>query len=214
VTGSPDTPERAGDPESGGGVRRPAAPSEEAPGIPPGTETPAGAGCVVREVSDPAAVTPELVESVSRLVPQLSSSSPPPRTAELAEIVSSPATVLLVAEDGDGRLLGMLTLAVFRLPTGLRAWIEDVVVDELARGRGAGEALVKAAIDRAGTAGARSVDLTSRPSRVAANRLYRRLGFEERQTNVYRWSGGAGGAGGVGGSGARDDPENGAGRPG
>jgi ribosomal protein S18 acetylase RimI-like enzyme len=89
----------------------------------------------------------------------------------------------------------------------VRAWIEDVVVDELARGHGAGEALVKAAVDRSGAAGARSVDLTSRPARVAANRLWQRLGFEERHTNVYRWSGGADG------SGAGDAAENGAGQP-
>jgi ribosomal protein S18 acetylase RimI-like enzyme len=165
-------------------------------------------------VSDPAALTPELVDAIGRLVPQLSSSSPPPRASDLSEIVGSSATVLLVAEDDAGRLLGMLTLAVFRLPTGVRAWIEDVVVDELARGRGAGEALVKVALDRAGAAGARSVDLTSRPSRVAANRLYRRLGFAERQTNVYRWSGDADGSGGPDGSGDEpaDAPENGASR--
>ncbi|MCS5685302.1 MAG: GNAT family N-acetyltransferase, partial [Acidimicrobiales bacterium] len=74
----------------------------------------------------------------------------------------------------------------FRIPTGLRAWIEDVVVDEAARGRGIGDALNRAAIERARAAGARTVDLTSRPSREAANRLYRRLGFVERGTNMYR----------------------------
>jgi len=80
----------------------------------------------------------------------------------------------------------MMTLVVFRIPTGVRAWIEDVVVDEAARGRGVGEALNRVAIQRAHDAGARTVDLTSRPSREAANRLYSRLGFEQRDTNVYR----------------------------
>ena len=79
-----------------------------------------------------------------------------------------------------------MTLVLFRIPTGLRAWIEDVVVDEAARGRGVGETLNRAAIEWARGAGATTVDLTSRPSREAANRLYRRLGFQERATNVYR----------------------------
>ena len=82
--------------------------------------------------------------------------------------------------------MGSLTLALFRIPTGVRAWIEDVVVDDAARGAGVGEALVGAAVERAGAVGAKTVDLTSRPSREAANRLYVRLGFESRTTNVYR----------------------------
>ena len=131
-------------------------------------------------------VTAELVEAIARLVPQLSSSAPPPGAAELAEIVESPATTLLVARVPEGSVVGTLTLVLFRIPTGMRAWIEDVVVDEGARGRGVGEALNEEAIRRATAAGARSVDLTSRPSREAANRLYRRLGFELRDTNVYR----------------------------
>jgi ribosomal protein S18 acetylase RimI-like enzyme len=131
-------------------------------------------------------VTAELVEAIAGLVPQLSSSSPPPSPAELAEIVESPATTLLVARLPGGEIAGTLTLVVFRIPTGVRAWIEDVVVDDGARGRGVGEALNEEAIRQAVAAGARSVDLTSRPSREAANRLYRRLGFEVRDTNVYR----------------------------
>jgi ribosomal protein S18 acetylase RimI-like enzyme len=131
-------------------------------------------------------VTAELAEAIARLVPQLSSSAPPPGAAELAEIVKSPATTLLVARVPEGDVVGTLTLVLFRIPTGMRAWIEDVVVDEGARGRGVGEALNEEAIRRATAAGARSVDLTSRPSREAANRLYRRLGFELRDTNVYR----------------------------
>jgi ribosomal protein S18 acetylase RimI-like enzyme len=141
---------------------------------------------VVTEVTDQGQVTAGLVDTFARLIPQLSSSSPPPGHAELVEMVTSPASVLLVARDPSGAIIGSLTLALFRVPTGLRAWIEDVVVDESARGGGVGEALVLDAVRRAQQAGVRSVDLTSRPSRESANRLYRRLGFEERTTNVYR----------------------------
>jgi ribosomal protein S18 acetylase RimI-like enzyme len=132
-------------------------------------------------------VSDELVAAFEHLVPQLSSSSPAPTAAQLAEIVASPATVLFVARDESGALVGSLTLALFRVPTGVLSWIEDVVVDESARGAGAGEKLVEAALVRAQEAGAKSVDLTSRPSREAANRLYLRMGFEARQTNVYRY---------------------------
>lgn len=132
-------------------------------------------------------VTPQLVEAFATLIPQLSSSNPPPTAAELAEIIAAPATQLLLALDTDGTILGGLTLAVFRIPTGVRAWIEDVVVDGAARGRGVGEALNQAALDRARAAGATTVDLTSRPSREAANRLYQRIGFKARTTNVYRF---------------------------
>ena len=140
------------------------------------------------EIREAEAVTPELVDAFVRLTPQLSSSSPPPTEAELAEIVASPATVLLLAEV-DGVIQGSLTLALFRIPTGLRAWIEDVVVDDAARGQGVGEALNRAAIEVARQRGARTVDLTSRPSREAANRLYQRIGFERRETHVYRYAG-------------------------
>jgi len=133
-------------------------------------------------------VDDELVEAFQRLTPQLSSSNPAPGPEALSEIVASPASVLLVARADDGRIVGSLTLAMFRIPTGLRAWIEDVVVDEAARGQGVGALLNEAAIDRARTAGCTTVDLTSRPSREAANRLYQRLGFVPRDTNVYRYT--------------------------
>jgi ribosomal protein S18 acetylase RimI-like enzyme len=131
-------------------------------------------------------VDDELVRAFERLVPQLSSSNPPPTERELAAIVTSRSTVLFVARV-DGDIRGSLSLVLFRIPTGLRAWIEDVVVDEAARGRGVGEALNRAAIEHASKAGAKTVDLTSRPSREAANRLYQRLGFEKRNSNVYRY---------------------------
>lgn len=134
-----------------------------------------------------ASVDDELVEAMGRLVPQLSSSNPPPGRAELEAIVRSEASHLLVAR-AEGKVAGTLTLVVFRIPTGVRAWIEDVVVDESARGRGVGEALNTAALDEARRLGAVTVDLTSRPTREAANRLYLRLGFVARETNVYRYT--------------------------
>ena len=137
-------------------------------------------------VAEAVEVGDELVEAFVRLIPQLSSSSAPTSRDELTAIVDSEASILFVARDADGSIVGSLTLAVFRIPTGVRAWIEDVVVDSSARGAGAGEALVAAAIERATSVGAKTVDLTSRPSREAANRLYVRMGFESRTTNVYR----------------------------
>jgi ribosomal protein S18 acetylase RimI-like enzyme len=145
----------------------------------------------ISEVTDKNDVTPELVEAFARLIPQLSSSSPPPDEAALRQIVASPASHLLVARDAEGRVVGSLTLAVFPIPSGLRAWIEDVVVDQDAGRQGIGTALTRSALDRAGELGATRVDLTSRPSREAANRLYRGLGFVPRETNVYRYELGA-----------------------
>ncbi|MCU1485366.1 MAG: acetyltransferase [Actinomycetia bacterium] len=137
----------------------------------------------VEEVGE---VTPALVEAFARLIPQLSKSNPPPTEAELREMVDAPGTHLLVALDGD-EIIGSLTLVVFRIPTGVRAWIEDVVVDEAGRGKGVGEALNQHALDLARSEGSKTVDLTSRPSREAANRLYQRIGFQARDTNVYRY---------------------------
>ena len=130
--------------------------------------------------------TEELLAACHRLIPQLSSSAKPISTSELAEIVNSDSTSMFVARV-DNQIVGLLTLAVFRIPTAVRAWIEDVVVDTSARGLGVGEALNLAAIAEATRRGAKTVDLTSRPSREAANKLYKRLGFIERDTNVYRF---------------------------
>lgn len=131
-------------------------------------------------------VDDELVSALGKLIPQLSTSSPPPTRAQLEEIVSSRATMLFVARIEE-RIVGALTLAMFRIPTGFRAWIEDVVVDGEVRGAGVGEALNRAALAEAKRNGAVTVDLTSRPSRASANRLYQRLGFVLRETNVYRY---------------------------
>ena len=104
----------------------------------------------------------------------------------MEEIIESDTTVLFAARSGQ-EIVGLLTLAIFRIPTGVRAWIEDVVVDNQARGKGVGDALNRAALAEAERRGAKTVDLTSRPSREAANRLYQRLGFKQRDTNVYRY---------------------------
>lgn len=138
------------------------------------------------------AATPELHEAMGRLLPQLSRSAAPMSEADVKRFLSQSSVHLFVfrAEtadaDGNNPILGMLSLATFEIPTGVRAWVEDVVVDEAARGQGAGLALVEAAIEHAKTVGARTVDLTSRPTREAANRLYQRAGFQLRETNVYR----------------------------
>ena len=131
-------------------------------------------------------VTDELVSAFERLIPQLSSSSPPPTREHLEQIVGSDSCSLLIARDGQ-QIVGSLTLVVFPIPTGARAWIEDVVVDSTARGKGVGEALNREALRIAKERGAVTVDLTSRPSREAANRLYQRIGFQKRDTNVYRY---------------------------
>ncbi len=131
-------------------------------------------------------VDDEVVSALETLIPQLSSSNPPPGREALEALVASEASTLFIARL-DGAIVGSLTLAMFRIPTGLRAWIEDVVVDGNARGHGVGEALNRAALDHARRNGAITVDLTSRPSREAANRLYQRLGFVQRESNLYRY---------------------------
>jgi ribosomal protein S18 acetylase RimI-like enzyme len=140
---------------------------------------------MVEEVRE---ATPEIVAGLDRLLPQLSASASRADMQAVTRVVESEVTRLLIAGDPHGQIIGTLTVAVFRIPTGTRAWIEDVVVDSSARGQGIGEALTRAALAIAADAGANSVDLTSRPSREAANRMYRRLGFAARETNVYRYS--------------------------
>lgn len=129
--------------------------------------------------------TDEVVKAFGRLLPQLSRSARPLDLTALNELVASDASTLLIARR-DGEIVGALTLVMFPIPTGRRAWIEDVVVDEAARGLGVGAALTQEAVRLAREAGARTVDLTSRPSRAAANRLYERLGFSLRDSRVYR----------------------------
>lgn len=143
----------------------------------------------VELVSD---VTPDLEAAFGRLIGQLSRSATPMNAEQIEGFLAQECVDLLVFRDEDADdsgvapILGMLTLVTFEIPTGWRAWVEDVVVDEAARGKGVGASLVAAAIDLAKKRGAKTVDLTSRPSREAANRLYQRSGFELRETNVYR----------------------------
>ncbi len=132
------------------------------------------------------AVTDELLEAFERLMPQLNPQHSPPTRQELEEVVGGQASTLLAARGADGRIAGVLTLVVFRTPAGVHAWIEDVVVDEHSRGQGMGEALARAGIALAAQKGAGAVELTSRPAREAANRLYQRMGFKKRETNLYR----------------------------
>lgn len=137
------------------------------------------------EVEVVGAATAELLTALNRLLPQLSTSAAPLDIHELRSFVASAASTLLVARAGT-EIVGTLTLVMFRIPTGKRAWIEDVVVDEPARGHGVAAALTVEAVRLARAAGARTIDLTSRPSREAANRLYERLGFRLRDSKVYR----------------------------
>ena len=129
--------------------------------------------------------TDELLTSLNQLVPQLSSSASPLTSNDVEALIANPAVSVFVAKN-EGTIVGTLTLVVFPIPSGLRAWIEDVVVDEGARGLGAGVALTEAAVAESMRRGAKSIDLTSRPSREAANAMYVKLGFEQRETNVYR----------------------------
>lgn len=139
-------------------------------------------------------LTPPIVQAFERLLPQLAPNAPQPSLEQWAEILANPNNHVLLAHEGApaalaaNDILGTLTLAIYRTPSGLHAWVEDVVVDVAARGRGIGEALCHAALDIAQHAGAHDVSLTSRPSREAANRLYQRMGFVQRQTNVYLFS--------------------------
>ena len=139
------------------------------------------------EITIATEATPELHAAMQRLVPQLSKSNPPPTFEELDALCRSEASTMFVASDDTG-ILGTLTLAMFRIPTGIRAWIEDVIVDDAARGKGVGRLVNEAAIAHAFEHGAITVYLTSRPSRESANRLYQRIGFVARDTNVYRFA--------------------------
>ncbi len=140
------------------------------------------------EVTRVIEVTDEISAAFNYLIPQLSSSSAVPSQEQLQEIATNDSLFIARDPDAGGKILGSLTLVSFRIPTGVRAWIEDVVVDEAARGKGIGEALTRAALERAAELGARTVDLTSRPSREAANRLYQRVGFKLRESNLYRFT--------------------------
>ena len=130
--------------------------------------------------------TEELLAAVHRLLPQLSEARTPPTLGQLAETVAG-QTVLLARDGADGAIVGTLTLVTYRVSSGLKGRIEDVIVDSSARGRGVGEALVREAMARANEKRVTMLELTSMPYRESANRLYKRLGFVRRPTNVYVW---------------------------
>jgi ribosomal protein S18 acetylase RimI-like enzyme len=140
----------------------------------------------VTEINTAKHSSEELLVHVNHLLPQLSSSAPAMTLEQLSDLLDSSAVTLFVATH-EGRTVGMLTLALFPIPTGIRAWIEDVVVDADARGLGVGALLTTTAVEHAKHLGAVTVDLTSRPAREAANALYRKVGFAQRETNVYRF---------------------------
>lgn len=143
------------------------------------------------EVSVATEATDEVVAAFSRLLPQLSGSAQPLSRQTIAEIIAAPCNTVLLARDraSGSRVVGALTLVVFRIPSAVRAWIEDVVVDAEARGSGVGELLTREAVRLALARGAQTIDLTSRPSREAARRLYEKVGFRLRDTGVYRYVG-------------------------
>jgi ribosomal protein S18 acetylase RimI-like enzyme len=128
----------------------------------------------------------ELYGAFQRLVPQLTNNNPPPSLDDLADLVRDTSSTLMVARDDLGQIVGALTLAVYRVPTGIRSIIEDVIVDNAARGQGIGEALMRRAVEIAREKGAKNISLTSNPMREAANRLYLRVGFKKRETNAYQ----------------------------
>jgi len=135
-------------------------------------------------------VNEEIVQAFQRLIPQLTEYSPPPDREALELMADSEATFVFLARrtDAESKIIGTATLVAFRTPTGLHAWIEDVVVDQEARRQGVGRALTEACLEKARQLGLCEVNLTSRPSRIAANRLYREMGFIQRETNLYAYS--------------------------
>ncbi len=139
---------------------------------------------VIEEVSE---VTEELLDALQRLIPQLSAHKTAPTRNELTALVNSESSTLLIARVPEEKnlIVGMLTLAIYRVPTGIRSIVEDVVVDESMRRRGIAEALMRRAIELAREARASGVSLTSNSQRVAANRLYQSMGFKRRETIAY-----------------------------
>ena len=167
--------QRTENPRVGGSI-----PSLAIPTDPPGVRATA------MTISEADQMETEILEAFARLMPQLSTQSPPPSAEALEALIASPSRLLL-ARDETGRIVGTATLGVFRIPSGVRCRIEDVIVEQGARGQGLGASLTRRAIDLAKEIGAPGVDLTSNPQREAANRLYQRLGFQSRKTNLYRY---------------------------
>lgn len=130
--------------------------------------------------------TEEFMLAINLLMPQLTTYGPIPHKEDIIAIINDPHTSIWIVRDDFGKIAGMLTLAIYRTPTGVHAWIEDVVVEELSRGKGYGKSLTARAIDHARENGAKAISLTSRPNRIVANQLYQKMGFEKIETNLYR----------------------------
>ena len=130
--------------------------------------------------------TPELLAALTSLLPQLNPQLRPLTIERLARVVADPATTLLVARDRENRIVGTAAVLVYATPAFVKARIEDVVVDESARGKGVGDALVRKCLEVARERGAEIVELQSARWREVANRLYPRLGFKLRESNLYR----------------------------
>ena len=140
---------------------------------------------VISELTDPSSTA---LESINQLLPQLSSKASPITMERLSELVGSGSTMIFICTNEEAKIVGMLSLVIMKIPTGNKAWVEDVVVDQNARGQGLGKSLMDHALEEAGKLGVKTIDLTSRPSRKNANRLYQSLGYRIRETNVYRRS--------------------------
>ena len=140
---------------------------------------------VISELTDPSSTA---LESINQLLPQLSSKASPITMKRLTELVGSGSTMIFICTNEEAKIVGMLSLVIMKIPTGNKAWVEDVVVDQNARGQGLGKSLMDHALEEAGKLGVKTIDLTSRPSRKNANRLYQSLGYQIRETNVYRRS--------------------------
>ena len=140
---------------------------------------------VISELTDPSSTA---LESINQLLPQLSSKASPITMKRLSELVGSGSTMIFICTNEEAKIVGMLSLVIMKIPTGNKAWVEDVVVDQNARGQGLGKALMDHALEEAEKLGVKTIDLTSRPSRENANRLYQSLGYQIRETNVYRRS--------------------------
>ena len=130
-------------------------------------------------------VNDTVLNAFRKLIPQLSSDCALPTEKDLNDIVNSNSVQLFIAEENN-EILGTLTLVFNKIPTGDKVWIEDVVVDKAARGKGLGKKLIQFAIEYTINKNINKINLTSSPERVAANKLYQKLGFIQRETNVYR----------------------------
>jgi ribosomal protein S18 acetylase RimI-like enzyme len=138
-------------------------------------------------ISKVSELTDEIFDGVCRLIPQLEFHKTAPTHDELTALVNSEASTLLIARhpDENSWIVGMLTVSIYRVPTGVRSIVEDVIVDMEHRKQGAAKALMEKAILHAREAGASGISLTSNPKREAANKLYQSMGFQKRETNAY-----------------------------